>query len=152
MFYNEGPRRHNGQETNGTLILYVVIFFSLFIGLSMIRHNIFLGNTDNIYHGKWPEFELAFCTLYDSFTMIPTVTWNFTVMICAAIAIVSPYQVNGINRAIVMPLMLLYIFSLVGRTQEERPSLPFPSARIYQGTNPHSNTPPASRTKLSISL
>ena len=117
MFYNEGPRRDLGLETNGTLILYVCIWFSLFIGLSVIRHNIFLGNTDNTVHSKWPEFELAFCTLYDSFTMIPTVTWNLIVMIGAVIAIVSPYQVDGINRAIVMPLMLLYIFSLVGRKQ-----------------------------------
>jgi len=111
MFYNEGPRS-NGLESKGTLILYVVIFFSLFIGLSVIRHNIFLGNTDNTHNGKWPEFELSFCTLYDSFTMVPTVTWNFTLIICAVIAIVSPYQVDGINRTIVMPLMLLYIFSL----------------------------------------
>ena len=118
----------NGPSTNGRNdeyldyvlgLLWVVILPSIFVTFAVIRHNIFLnGSKSTLIPGRlngWRFHDLALCVAYDSLTKIPTVAWNLTNLILSLIAVLSPYEVDGINRAIVMPLMLFYILSLVGR-------------------------------------
>ena len=114
----ESTKQGPWAENMTNFFTYFLLVPSVLILSSVARHNIYLSGMSK---ATWKWYEILLCVLYDSLFTVPGVAWNLLLTLLSVGSLIAPFAPEtrvgsgrefGI-RAILTPLMLIYVAKLV---------------------------------------